>query len=106
MRDLILSTKYKKDIKALSKTPRFKKYSSLLIDYLAMLQRGEDLPPAAKNHPLAKHSPKHSPKGYKDCWDFHVVPDICVIYRMTDTAIELVRIGQHNNLELTENILD
>jgi YafQ family addiction module toxin component len=99
MRDLVLSTKYKKDIKALSKTPRFKKYSALLITYLACLQRGEKLPPETKNHPLAKHSPKE----YKDCWDFHVVPDVCVIYRMTDDAVELVRIGQHNNLGLTEN---
>ncbi len=99
MRDLVLSTKYKKDIKALSKTPRFKKYSSLLIDYLARLQRGEKLPPEAKNHPLAKNSPK----GYKDCWDFHVVPDVCVIYRMTNDTVELIRIGQHNNLSLTEN---
>lgn len=99
MRDLVLSTKYKKDIKALSKTPRFKKYSALLIDYLACLQRGEKLPPAADNHPLSKSSPK----VYKDCWDFHVVPDVCVIYRLTPDAVELVRIGQHNDLGLTEN---
>ena len=101
MRNIVLTTKYKKDMKAISKTPRFKKYSSLLVDYLAALQRGEELPPAAKNHQLAKHSPKE----YKDCWDFHVVPDICVVYRLTDTTIELIRIGQHNNLGLTENIL-
>jgi addiction module RelE/StbE family toxin len=99
MRDLVLSTKYKKDIKALSKTPRFKKYSALLIDYLACLQRGDSLPEKAKNHPLSKSSPKE----YKGCYDFHVVPDICVIYRMKNDAIELVRIGQHNNLGLTEN---
>jgi addiction module RelE/StbE family toxin len=99
MRDLVLTTKYRKDIKALSKTPRFKKYSSLLIDYLACLQRGDKLPLEAKNHPLAKHSPKE----YKDCWDFHVVPDVCVVYRLTPDTIELVRIGQHNNLGLTEN---
>ena len=86
-------------MKALSKTPRFKKYSALLVEYLACLQRGEQLPVRADNHPLSKSSPKE----YKDCWDFHVVPDICVVYRMTDTAIELIHIGQHNNLGLTEN---
>jgi mRNA interferase YafQ len=101
MRDLILSTKYKKDLRALSKTPRFKKYSALLIDYLACLQRGEKLPPAANNHPLSKASPK----VYKDCWDFHVVPDVCVIYKMSKTSVELIRIGQHNDLALTENII-
>jgi mRNA interferase YafQ len=99
MRDLVLTTKYKKDMKALSKTQRFKKYSALLVEYLACLQRGEQLPARAENHPLSKASPKE----YKDCWDFHVVPDICVIYRMKEDTVELVRIGQHNDLGLTEN---
>ena len=99
MRELVLTTKYKKDLRGLSKTPRFNKYSALLVDYLAKLQRGEKLPPEAKNHPLSKSSPK----VYKDCWDFHVIPDVCVIYRLTSDAVELIRIGQHNNLGLTEN---
>lgn len=99
MRDIVLTTKYKKDMKALSKNQRAAKYTAILVDYLAKLQRGEPLPEKAKNHPLSKASPRE----YKDCWDFHVVPDICVIYRMTKTTIELIRIGQHNNLGLTEN---
>ena len=67
-----------------------------------MLQRGESLPAKAKNHALSKSSPKE----YKDCYDFHVVPDICVVYRLTKDAVELIRIGQHNNLGLTENFYE
>jgi mRNA-degrading endonuclease YafQ of YafQ-DinJ toxin-antitoxin module len=32
-----------------------------------------------------------------------VAPDICVVYRMKEDTVELVRIGQHNDLGLTEN---
>ena len=102
MRDLVLTTKYKKDLKGLSKNPLFSKYSVILVDYLARLQRGEPLPEKAHNHTLSKSSPKI----YQGCWDFHVVPDICVIYRKTKDTIELIRIGQHNNLGLTENFSD
>ena len=43
MRDIVLTTKYKKDMKALSKNQRAAKYTAILVDYLAMLQRGEKL---------------------------------------------------------------
>ena len=101
MRDIVLTTKFKKDMKALSKNQRAAKYTAILTDYLARLQRGEKLPEKAKNHPMSKSSPRE----YQGCFDFHVAPDICVIYRMTKTAIVLIRIGQHNNLGLTENII-
>lgn len=100
MRDIILTSKYKKDLKAAQKTPRFKKYSTKLVNYLATLQRGDKLPPEADDHQLAKHSTKE----YSRCREFKAAPDVCVVYRMSDDSIELVRIGQHNNLGLTENI--
>jgi addiction module RelE/StbE family toxin len=99
MRKVVITSKFKKDLKAVQKTPRFKKFAFKFEDYVEKLRTGENLPPEAKNHPLAKHSPRE----YQDCWDFHAAPDVCVVYRMTGDTIELIRIGQHNNLGLTEN---
>lgn len=100
MRNVVISGRFKKDIKLLSKTQKFKKYALKLENYINMLCAGITLPEEAKNHPLAKHSPKE----YFGCYDFHLAPDICVIYRLTANSVELIRIGQHNNLGLTENL--
>ena len=85
-------------MKKVSKYPEFKK--EILETYCKLLQQGEKLPAKAKNHALSKNSPSH----YKGFRDFHVAPDICVIYQQTATEITLYRIGKHNNLELTEDI--
>lgn len=99
MRNVVITPRFKKDLKLAQKTPRFKKYAFKFEEYVEKLRTGEALPPEAKNHLLAKHS-----KDYQGCYDFHVAPDVCVVYKMTDDSIELIRIGQHNNLGLTENI--
>ena len=102
MRNVIFTSKFKKDFKTAQKTPKFKKYAFKFEDYVSRLCAGENLPKEADNHKLSKSSPK----AYKDCYEFKAAPDVCVIYRMNNDSIELVRIGQHNDLELTENILD
>lgn len=99
MRNVILTPKFKKDLKAAQKTPRFKKYAFKLEDYVEKLRTGENLPEEAHEKPMAKHSAKE----HKGCREFHAAPDIVVIYRRTEDSIELVRIGQHNNLGLTED---
>ncbi len=100
MRKVIITPKFKKDLKLAQKTPKFKKYAFKFENYVEKLRKGETLPVEADDHLLAKHSPKK----YSSCREFKAAPDVCVIYRMTDDSIELIRIGQHNNLELTENI--
>jgi addiction module RelE/StbE family toxin len=102
MRNVALTSKFKKDLKAAQKTPRFKKYAFKFEEYVEKLRTGESLPPESKNHPLAKHSPKE----YGGCYDFHVAPDLCVVSRMTASACKIVRICQHNNLGLTENYFE
>ena len=100
MRNTVTTTKFKRDFEKLMKDSiPFRKNKAKFDDYVNKLKNGESLPAEADNHPLSKASPKK----YKGCWDFHVIPDICVIYRMTKDTIELIRIGQHNNLGLTEN---
>ena len=96
MRKIELSPRFKKDLKLVGKYPNFKKYK--LSDYINMVAAGESLPDNARDHKMSKHSPQE----YQGTRNFHIAPDICVIYRMDDTAVYLLRIGKHNDLNLTE----
>lgn len=100
MRNVSITTKFKKDFKTIQKGSKFKKYSSKLEKYIEMLRKGETLPEESHDKSMAKHSEKE----HKGCREFHAAPDTVVIYRMTDDTVELVRIGQHNNLALTEKL--
>ena len=102
MRKVFPTPRFNKDLKLVKKHERYAKIKTNLERYINMLINGETLPPEAKNHPLSKASPKE----YKGCWDFHVIPDIVVVYRMDKDALYLLRIGKHNNLGLTENFSD
>lgn len=100
MRNVRITTSFKKDIKSLEKNVLFRKNASTFEKYVELLQKGLTLPEKAKHHPLSRCSPKK----FKGCSDFHVTPDLCVLYRITDDELQLLRIGKHNQLELTENI--
>lgn len=47
---------------------------------------------------------KTSPKHYQGCRDFHYKSNICVIYRVKPDVVDMIRIGSHQDLELTENL--
>ena len=98
MRNTVVTPRFKKDLKLLVKTNKFKKYADKLEDYINKLCTNEPLPPAAADKPMAKHSERE----YQGCREFHAAPDTVVIYRLTDTEVYLIRIGQHNNLKLVE----
>lgn len=100
MRNVSITTKFKKDFRNIQKSPKFKKYLDKFEKYVEMLRKGEKLPEGSRDKPMAKHSEAE----HKGCREFHAAPDMVVIYRMTNDAVELIRIGQHNNLGLTENI--
>ena len=100
MREVKITPTFKRDMKSLQKNIIFRKNASTFEAYVELLRTGKPLPEKANHHALAKQSPKH----LKGCGDFHVAPDLCVIYRMTDNELQLIRIGKHNQLELTENI--
>lgn len=99
MRKIFPTPRFNKDFKLVKKHERFSEIKKNLEAYTNMLANGEQLPAKAKNHPMARTSQKE----FKGCWDFHVLPDMCVIYRMDKDALYLLRIGKHNNLGLTEN---
>jgi len=54
------------------------------------LQAGESLPARCRPHPL-----RGSWLGH---WDCHVEPDWILLYRVTETALVLVRTGSHADL--------
>ena len=99
MRKIEISPRFKKDLKTVAKYPNFKK--AKLADYVNMLANGDDLPANARDHKMSKHSPQE----YQGTKNFHVAPDICVIYKMDSDSVYILRIGKHNDLNLTEFFL-
>ena len=97
MKNLIFTNKYKKQWKEVSHYPSYD--DQLLKDYIVMLQKDEKLPDKARDHKLAEHSRSE----YQGCRDFHLSPDIVVVYRVTNDIIEFVAIGKHNKLKLTSS---
>lgn len=98
MKEILYSNNFKKDLRKVEKYSSFKK--DKLKSFVEKLAAGESLPASAKNHKLAPSSPKK----YSGMYDFHIAPDIVVIYKNDDSAIILVRIGKHNQLGLTEDL--
>ena len=60
---------------------------------------GKPLDKRYDDHPMVKTSPKHY-QGYRI---FHYKGNICVIYKIHSDTVELLRIGNHSDLGLTEN---
>lgn len=100
MKIALYTNAFKKDIKKVS---QYKSFNDKLFDeYTEILLKGKPLPANTKDHALSKSSPTR----YKGLRDFHLAPDICVIYKQTLDSIVFHRIGKHNNLGLTENLVD
>lgn len=97
MKEVIVKNNYKKQLKEVSKYPDYNE--ALLKEYIEKLRNNEKLPERAKDHKLALHSRAE----YQGCRDFHLSPDIVVVYRLTQDAIELIAIGKHNKLQLTSS---
>ena len=91
------SKKYKKELSKLLSQNRVK-----LKDLSCIIQDicdGKPLDKKYDDHPLSRHSPKE----YQGCRDFHYKANICVIYKIHTDRVELLRIGSHQDLGLTEN---
>jgi mRNA interferase YafQ len=97
MREIFYTSTFEKDLKTVRKYSSFK--ADKLKSYINKLANGEKLPESAHDHKMKITSPKK----YQGMRDFHIAPDIVVVYKIDDTSISLIRIGQHNHLGLTEN---
>lgn len=80
-------TRFKKDLK---RAQRQGKNMGLLKEVITMLAKGTVLPPKYRDHALQGN--------YGDCRECHIQPDWLLIYRKTDTELQLVRLGSHSDL--------
>mgnify|MGYP006362966993 CR=1 FL=1 len=91
------SKKYRKELFKLMQQQRIKRDD--LETIIQDICDGKPLDKKYDDHPLSKHSPKE----YQGCRDFHYKANICVIYKIHPDRVELLRIGSHQDLGLTEN---
>ena len=87
MKDLRLTSAFKKDLKRVGK----RGYDRALLDAVVERLRGDQaLPPARRDHAL-----KGVWKGRREC---HIEPDWLLIYESTTIHVLLARTGMHADL--------
>lgn len=88
MYSLEYSSQFKKDFKKITKKPIPDVVE--VGNIISRLQQGEILEQKYVDHPLAGDW-----NGFRDC---HIKPDLVLIYRIHDDALQLARIGSHSEL--------
>ncbi len=89
MFDVVLSTRFKKDLKTASK----RGYDLLLLnDVVDKLASGQPLPAKNKDHDLSGDY-----AGFREC---HIAPDWLLVYRVVEEelVLYLMRTGTHSDL--------
>lgn len=91
MYKLVISTKFKKDLKRIVKNPIDKELTTAVLKLLK--EKGvSGIPKEMKPHKL---------KGnYRNNWECHIRPDLLIIWYQIEAPniINLVRIGSHSDL--------
>jgi len=83
-------TLHKQYIKDLKKAKLNQTNLAKLFIYVSMILNRQELPKEAKDHQL---------KGeLKDFREFHISADLVVLYRIENNALQLLRIGSHNEI--------
>jgi mRNA interferase YafQ len=83
-------TLHKQYIKDLKKAKLNQTNLAKLFIYVSMILNRQELPKEAKDHQL---------KGeLKDFREFHISVDLVVLYRIENNALQLLRIGSHNEI--------
>jgi len=87
MLELIRGARFEKDVEKLKKRG---KDMQKLVDITKLLILKKTLPPKNRNHKLSGN--------LSDSWECHIEPDWLLVYKKTDTAIILSRMGTHSDL--------
>jgi mRNA interferase YafQ len=87
MYKIFRTTSFKKDYKKLRETDK-----KLVKDMILKLPKGEKLEERYKDHNLIGN--------YLGCREYHLKPDLLLIYRINDDVLELAltRVGSHSKL--------
>ncbi|HUY80434.1 MAG TPA: type II toxin-antitoxin system YafQ family toxin [Acidobacteriaceae bacterium] len=87
MREIILGTQFKRDVKKAEKRGRD---TTKLRELILLLAEGKALPARYKDHPLSGEW-----KHFRDC---HIEPDWLLLYKIENDELYLVRTGTHSDL--------
>jgi mRNA interferase YafQ len=78
---------FKRDVKRIQR----RRYPIVkLQQVIALLCKGDDLPPRCRVHKLVGN--------YAGCWECHIEPDWLLIYQYEDALLKLIRTGTHADL--------
>ena len=88
MRPVEITGRFKRDYKREKRSDAT--LDAIVQPVIDMLVMDEVLPPNLSDHSLTGEW-----KGYRDC---HIKPDLVLIYRKTEEALVLARIGSHSEL--------
>lgn len=87
MRELLVTSQFKKDLK---KAKKRRKDISKLESILDKLISSEALEPKNRPHRLSG--------DWKPCWECHIEPDWLLIWDEDETSVTLIRTGTHSDL--------
>ena len=87
MKSLRVKSSFKKDIKKFKNNNKIKK---ILNEVIQKLLNEVELDDKFKNHRLIN--------DYKNCFDCHILPDLILIYSITEIDITLIRLFNHSEL--------
>lgn len=89
MRELRETAKFRRDCKKIERSGNEKAQRNLAL-VIKLLLHESALPPEFRDHGLTGNW-----IGFRDC---HIGPDILLIYKATQTAVYLTRLGSHSEL--------
>ena len=87
MLEIAVHKTFSKDLKKARLNPT---NAAKLFLFISLILNEEELPAEATDHQLSGK--------FRDTREFHISGDLLVIYRIGDTALELLRIGTHSQL--------
>jgi len=91
MRQIELTTTFRRDYKRVSSQPRHRDLDTLLSLILELIVNDVPLPVRNRDHALTGNWSDH-----REC---HIKPDLLLIYRKpSDETLQLVRLGSHSDL--------
>lgn len=94
IKDIDRTSKFKKDLKTYKHNKSVLNELNILLN---LIINGSVIPEKYKKHPLSGK--------YEGEWDYHIKPNIVLICHIENDVLVLSRIGSHNKLGLTEDLV-